>query len=308
MALITSTAARTASAVDITLEAFAGGFNNPVGIDFQDTSGKVISSANYFSGFPNNFQVTLPNGTFSAFSAVSGLEDELKIATVRTSACQGGFTAGEVFAGNGQLGQVLRISPNGAVVTNPWTTLPLEPANIRGSLFQDRFCAASGDLIVATGNKQNRSNDDKLGNVWRVNFNGTPTLVAQIIEHLEGVTTVPNLPSFYGPLAGKILAGAENRIVSGQLNGPNGKIYAIDPNGVNDWFTIGAGTGPTCVGPGYQTFCNYPTANAIHPEDLDVIRRDSEFFGIAFLWDKSSREQPSLAPMPKPFPIVAARC
>ena len=282
LVLMSLTAARTTSAVDITLETFAGGFNNPVGIDFQDTSGKVISSANYFFGFPNNFQVTLPNGTFTSFSNVAGLQDELKIATVRASACQGGFFAGEVFSGNGIPGQILRISPLGLPVINPWATLPGEPANIRGSLFQDRFCVTGGDLIVATGNEQNGSNDDSLGNVWRVKSDGTPTLVAQLKEHLEGVVSIPNLPSFYGPLAGRILAGAENRIVSGQLNGPNGKIYAINPNGSDDWFTIGAGTGPTCSGPVPTQFCNYPTANPIHPEDLDIIRRDSEFFGVAF--------------------------
>ncbi len=288
LVLMSLTATRPAVGVDITLVDFAQGFNNPVGIDFQDSSGKVITSANYFNGFPNNFQVIPPaGGSFAPFSSLAGLQDELKIATVRISACQGGFTAGEVFAGNGNPGGILRISPNGAVVTNPWASLTLlgETAPLRGSLFQDRFCAAGGDLIVATGNEQNGNPaHDNIGNVYRVKSDGTPQLVATIFEHLEGVVTVPNLPSFYGPLAGKILAGAEDRVISGstQLNGAHGKIFAINPNGFNDFFTIGAGTGPTCVGPDYQIGCNYPTANPIHPEDLDVIRRDSEFFGVAF--------------------------
>src|SRR4029434_6419191 len=97
-------------------------------------------------------------GSPTQFSSLAGLTNELKIATVRFSTCQGGFTSGEVFTGNGDPGQVVRISADGTTVLNPWVNLGAAPffetAIVRGSLFQDRFCAAGGDLIVVTGNEQ----------------------------------------------------------------------------------------------------------------------------------------------------------
>ncbi len=285
-------APRAASAVDITLEEFAGGFNNPIGIDFQEGTGNLITSAHYPTGSPHNFEMVPPGGgTFEPFSNVANLPDELKIATVRNSACLGGFKVDDVFAGNGTPGQILRISADGLTVNNPWVTLPGELANLRGSLFHDHFCVAGGDLIIVTGNEQNGNPaNDNIGNVWRVAAKpdgsaGTPVKVATLGEHLEGVVTIPNLVAL-GPMAGRILAGAEDRIVlSGgaqQKNGPNGKIYAINPNGIDDWFTIGAGTGPTCDATGKPLHCNFPTNNPINPEDLDLIRMDSEFFGVNF--------------------------
>lgn len=276
-----------AMAADITLQPFTGFvFNAPIGIDFHEPTGKLLLSVNYPTGSPNNLDLVAANGAPTPFSGLAGLTDELKIATVRASACQGGFTVGQAFTGNGQPGQLVRISANGATVNNPWVTLPGEAATIRGSLIQDRFCAAGGDLVVVTGNEQNTNPaNDNVGNVWRVTAAGAATKIATIGRHLEGVTTVPNNPAVYGPLAGRILAGDEDRLFNGnvQLNGPNGKIYAINPNGVNDYFTIGNGSPTTCTVPtGQPSGCNYQTATPFNPEDLDNIRANSDFFGVAF--------------------------
>src|SRR5439155_11323983 len=129
------------------------------------------------------------------YSTLALLTNELKVATVRAGSCQGGFTVGDAFTGNGNAGQIVKIpfaSPGVAgVPVNPWVTLSPETALVRGSLFQDRFCAAGGDLIAVTGNEQNGSTaNDLVGNVWRVTSAGAATKIASNNKHLEGVTTI----------------------------------------------------------------------------------------------------------------------
>jgi uncharacterized repeat protein (TIGR01451 family) len=214
--------------------------------------------------------------------AMVGFREELKIATVRgNTGCTGGFTPGEVFTANGTFGQIMRISADGMNVNNGaafWVQLPTTDL-LRGSFFQDRFCAAGGDLIVVTARDQPIPSE---GKVFRVTSTGVATLVGTTDTHLEGVTTLANIPAVYGPAAGRILAGAEDIIIS-DTYGPNGRIYAFNPNPPFDFFTIGGGTGPTCdtTAP-LVNGCNFPTATAFHPEDLDVIRKDANFFGVDF--------------------------
>ncbi len=177
-----SSSAATAFAVDLNLTPFTGfAFNTPIGIDFHEPTGKLIMSVNYPSGSPNNLDLVASTGTPTQFSSLANLTNEVKIATVRAGTCQGGFTVGEVFTGNGNTGQIVRISADGLTVQNPWVDLSLqgETALVRGSLFQDRFCAAGGDLIVVTGNEQNGvPANDNVGNVWRVTSAGVATKVA----------------------------------------------------------------------------------------------------------------------------------
>ncbi len=84
-----------------------------------------------------------------------------------------------------------------------------------------------------------------------------------------------NNPTIYGPLAGRIIAGDEDR-VSGTGNGPNGRIYAVNPNGVDDFFTVGAAAS------GVTGHTHYQTAILFNPEDLDVVRKNADFFGVDF--------------------------
>src|SRR5271166_2034036 len=104
-------------AFDINLSPSNVGFNNPTGIDFQDTTGKLILSVNYPTGSPNTLELADPvTGTSVPFSSLANLTNEVEIATVRSGSCQGGFTDGEVFAGNGTAGQIVRISADGTSV------------------------------------------------------------------------------------------------------------------------------------------------------------------------------------------------
>src|SRR2546425_11532885 len=71
-------------AFDLNLTNSVVGFRSPIGIDFQDTSGKLILSVNYPTGSPNNLELAdPPTGTFVTFSALAGLENEVKVSTGR---------------------------------------------------------------------------------------------------------------------------------------------------------------------------------------------------------------------------------
>jgi RHS repeat-associated protein/uncharacterized repeat protein (TIGR01451 family) len=197
----------------------AVGFNSAIGIDHHEPSNQVILSVNYYGGRPHNFELVAPDGTRTRFSDIAGLTDEVKITCVRTGPHQGGFQAGEFFTGTGSAGEVVRVSPDGSVVQNPWVRLPGEPGLMRGSLFQDRYGVFGGDLIVVT----------TAGGVWRITAAGQATRLAHIGTHLEGVTTVPDDPAKYGPWAGRILIGAEHQ----------GLIYTVSAAGAVSSYQIG---------------------------------------------------------------------
>jgi hypothetical protein len=234
----------------VSLTPIATGFNNPIGIDYHEPTDQVVMSVNYPSGTPNNFELVAQDGSRTPFSTVSGFTDEVKLATVRSGAHQGGFTVGELFTGNGNPGEIVRISADGATIQNPWVNLD-DPGLLRGSLFQDRYGVFGGDLIVVT----------TAGGVWRVTEPGNATRLANLGVHLEGVTTVPDVPARYGPWAGKVVAGAEQQ----------GEIHAIDTGGNVQTFSLG-----------------------ISPEDIEIIPPGANFVGVDFggatLWGAPSSE------------------
>jgi len=226
---------------NVNLTALNTTFNNPIGIDYHQPTNKVVMSVNYSSGIPRNFELVDADGLRTPFSTIQGLTNEIKIATVRETA--NGFTAGELFTGSGVPGVIVRISPDGSTVQNPWVTLQdefgVEPGLLRGSLYIDRTGVFDHDLIVVT----------TAGRVWRVTSAGTATRLASLGTHLEGVVTVPNNPTKYGPWAGKILAGAEGL----------SRIYTIDPQGTVAFYGLG-----------------------IQPEDIEIIPANENFFGVGF--------------------------
>ena len=236
------------------LRALSTGFNSPIGIDYHQPTGKVVMSVNYNNGGqPYNLELVAADGARARFSNMSGLTDELKIATARddtgTGMSRGGFRAGELFTGSGAPGVVVRVSPDGSQVQNPWVTLPGENGLMRGSLYVDRTGVYGGDLIVVT----------TTGGVWRINSSGQATQLTRLGTHLEGLQTIPNDPAKYGPWAGKILIGAEEQ----------GRFYTVDAQGNSAFYNIG-----------------------INPEDIDIIPANENFFGVDFagqtLWGASA--------------------
>ena len=225
----------------IKLIAISTPFNTPIGIDFHENTTSLVLSVNYGTGgVPQNFERILLDGMHAPFSTYSGLTDEVKIATARSNN-PAGIPVGTLFTGNGIDGQIVKISPDGAVITNPWVDLPMDNNGLmRGSLYVDRTGIYGGDLIVAT----------TLGEVWRINPSTTAaTRIAAVGVHLEGLITVPNIPVRYGPLAGKIIAGAE----------VEGLLWAIDANGNTTSYNLGVAV-----------------------EDIDLVTPRENFFGINY--------------------------
>ncbi len=221
-------------------------FNTPIAVDYHEPSNALVLSVNYSTGLPHNFELVHFDGSNEPFSSFSGLSDEVKIATVRSGAATG-FTPGELFVGNGVDGQIVRITADGTGIDNPWVDLPGEDNGLlRGGLHVDRTGIFGGDLIVVTTG----------GEVWRVAPDGTPTRLADVDTHLEGVTTVPDAPARYGPLAGKILVGAE---AAGGAYGVMPLLYAIGPDGSVSSYELGVAV-----------------------EDVDIVAPNENFFGVNY--------------------------
>jgi hypothetical protein len=174
------------------------------------------------------------NGTAGTFDAH---------ATVPGGSCLGGFDAGDLFAGNGQPGQIVRLSAAGEAASSPWVTLPVESAIDRDNIHQDASCSFDGDLIVAASN-------GPASTVWRITAAGVPTQIASLDAHIDFVITLPGDAVRFGPVAGRAVAG----------DGTTGTLFAIDAGGTV--VTVGAAAG------GYQ---NYATARAIRPASLDLV-------------------------------------
>jgi hypothetical protein len=215
-------------------------FNSPIGIDYHEPTDSVVMSVNYATGgVPSNFERVELDGTHVQFSNYANMTDEVKIATVRSGSI-GGFVTGDLFVGNGQDGRIVRITDNGATVLDPWVDLPGDNNGLmRGSLYIDRTGVWGGELIAVT----------TAGQVWRITAAGTPTLLASVGTHLEGMITVPPYPARFGPLAGKIIAGAEGQ----------GLLYAFDATGAFTTYNLGVAV-----------------------EDIDVIMPDENYFGVSY--------------------------
>ncbi len=223
----------------ITLTAISTTFNSPIGIDYHEPSDSVVISTNYPTGNPSVLELIEADGDHMAFSAYAGLTDEVKIATVR-SGNVGGFVTGDLFVGNGIEGQIIRVTDGGATVINPWVDLlGADNGLMRGSLFVDRLGLYGGDLFVVTTG----------GELWRITSAGVPQFMADVDVHLEGLQIVPNCAAKFGPIAGKILAGAEGV----------GLLYAFNEDGTYTTYNLG-----------------------ILPEDIDFVLPRENFFGVNF--------------------------
>lgn len=221
LALATATATlglcSPASAVDIKLVQISTAFPSPIGIDYHEPTDSVVMSVNYNNGGqPNNFVRVNSDGSQVGFSSISGLTEEVKIATARSGSA---FPAGTLFTGNGNDGQITKISPDGSSIINNWVDLPGSGNGLlRGSLYVDRSGVWGGDLLAVTTG----------GEAWRINSAGVPTQLGDVNTHLEGLISVPNNPAKYGPLAGKAIAGAEGQ----------NRLYAFGTDGSVNFYPL----------------------------------------------------------------------
>src|ERR1700722_11273059 len=75
-----SVAAGAGTAGSVSLTKVATDFPNPIGISFYAPTNQLVLSVNYKTGEPNNFDILDSSGTFTPFSNVKGLTDEVYLA------------------------------------------------------------------------------------------------------------------------------------------------------------------------------------------------------------------------------------
>jgi RHS repeat-associated protein len=159
------------------------------------------------------FQVQ-PTGAQTVFATIAneGIGDSTGMAVVPPGNTAG-FTPGDVFlpvlpntSSDGTSTQILRLSNNGATLTNPWATLTGTNVGTVYQLYMDNTGLSpwNDDLLALTSS----------GQIWQITPNGTATRLFGTLT-VTGTgdgsfITVPNTPSTYGPLAGKLLFVGDN--------------------------------------------------------------------------------------------------
>lgn len=131
---------------------------------------------------------------------------------------------------------------NLAILTNETSE-----ALFRGGFYVDQSGSFGGDLIAVTGGSAGEG-----GEVWRINSSTNATRLANLTNdlpfpHLEGVITLTNDVTRWGPWAGKIITGAESHEPP--------LVHAISTNGQVQSFALG-----------------------IHPEDFDIVRTNQDLY------------------------------
>src|SRR5439155_25021889 len=147
-------------------------------------------------------------GAYSIFATLPGvrLGDGAEMAVV-PQGNSAGFTPGDVFLPvninpnpNTTGAQIMRLGNNGSTVTNPWVTLPNTTGAAVYQVYLDNTGVFGNKLLALTST----------GQIWQISADGTTTrLFPSVTVFGDNFITVPNTPSLYGPLAGKILVVAE---------------------------------------------------------------------------------------------------
>jgi RHS repeat-associated protein len=231
------TVAAAAEDFGVVLTALGTAFSGHAGIEHHQPLRKLVVSSHNPTGMPLNFETLDADGTHRPYSNVAGLTGGLKLATARDDGAgmsRGGFSPGELFSGTGAPGVIARVAPDGSSVQNPWVTLAGEAEPLSGGLFVDRSGVFGGDLLAVTTS----------GGVWRINSAGAAARIANLGTRLEGVTSVPDDATKYGPWAGKILVGAKDQ----------GTVYAVDAQGNATSYSLGLNPADIRIIPAHENF------------------------------------------------------
>lgn len=225
-------------------------FDGMTAVAYNPTNNDLIASVNSDAGYsPVAFVEIRPDGTQVPFTGLSGLRDEILLSSV-TAGQPGGWTVGDVFAGTGTQGEIVKVANGGRTVLDPWVTIPQETTDlpiVRASLFFDDTGRFGNDLVVVEGRSD--GNFTRSASVYLINPQGQVTHLADSGLFLEGGAVVPDDPARYGPLAGTIVSCAEdvNALVS------------VDPEGHVSTYALGGVT---------------------EPDELHVVRPNTNFYGV----------------------------
>ena len=137
---------------------------------------------------------------------------------------------------------------------NPWVTLKFPNGTAEGplwgNLWIDNTGVWGGDMIVAANS----------GDIWKVTPEGTYSLVADVDTNVEGLTTVPDDPAEYGPLAGCILtAVGDNNTID--------TLFAINTAGTVTTYPL-------------QYTVNGTNIKLTNIENLNVVPPNANFYGL----------------------------
>jgi len=194
------------------------------GLDYHPPSQSLTIGLGELSSAAHTFLRVATNGALSDWSGMGVSVDELKLAIPKETVA--GFTNGDIYFNNQTNGGIGWISSNGATWLTNWALLNGETNLIQGGFYVDRTGIFSNQLIAVTGIQAADG-----ANVWLVDSLGNSRKLVSISNvHCEGVITLSNDVTRYGPLAEKIITGADE-----PASGPP-LIYAIDPtNGVTSF-------------------------------------------------------------------------
>jgi len=213
-----------------------------VDVDYFAPSNSLFLSLNYPYGSGGNFALLGANGSLTTWSGVSGLAEEVNMATVKVST--NGFTADDAYFIAQLTGVIGWASASGKAFNTSWLTLPGETDPQETSdLYVDQTGLWGNDLLAVTSRSSKGQSD-----IWRITAQTNATLVASNLPcaSMEGLLTLPNDPK-YGPLAGKLLVGDEI----------TNTLYTIETNGVVQAWNFGV----PGLGVAGQTFLIVPQTN-----------------------------------------------
>jgi hypothetical protein len=229
-----------------------------IGIDYHPVTNALIVSTDSRLDYTYKFlqirtniiftnSVYITNTVITNWSTNTFMRDETKLAIVKNTA--NGFIQGDMYYGSGEDGQIGWTSADGNLYDNNWAVLTNETTEtlFRGGFYLDQSGSFGGDLIAVTG-----GNIDQGGEVWRINSLTNYTRLANITTnldnpHLEGVVTLTNDVTKWGPWAGKIITGAESH------DPP--LVITVNTNGSVGYFSLG-----------------------IHPEDFDIVQPNQDLY------------------------------
>ncbi len=180
---------------------------NDATIAFSFAGNEFVGSV-YFG--PNNNQLystNLSGGNVQQFGApIPGASGEV---VVGTSLGQGGFAAGNIYAGSQGGGQIYHFANSGGTPTLFATV----PTGVVRQIFFDPGSSFGGDMLVTT----------TTGDIYKVTSGGVVSLLASVGEDTEGMDIAT---SAWGPFAGDLLVGSEG---SGSLRliSPGGTITTV---------------------------------------------------------------------------------
>ena len=174
----------------------------PSVLDFNAADETLLVSG--ASGFES---VTL-EGTRTRFGSQTNWPAGAPLVTSKTDSEQ--FASYEIFTAR-RPGQIVKLSPQGAVESDPWTSLRGERGLVT-ALQVDRAGAFGGDLLAGTA----------AGNIWRIDEGGTPAFVAATGLPIVALVAVPTAPR-YGVWAGMVLAATGR---------PACRLFVVTPTGV----------------------------------------------------------------------------